>query len=143
MTARRSDSDRVLPIVQFIRDAIHTLERREGRSLSLREIAERRGVKYSTLRRYQDVRLAPLRISARPQTIDDLALALDVPKSAVVEAFQLSTVHHYSGGKTKTGRVSIATLDALTESEQRRELAGILKWARGKGLLTEGTDPDA
>lgn len=139
MTGRRADSDRVLPIVSLVRGAITAMERREGRHLPLREIAERRGVKYGTLRRYQDPRLEPLRVPARPQTIDELALALDLPKSALVDAFERSTVHHYMSGGAGP-RVSIAALDALDEAAQRRELDTILGWARSKGLLSDEPD---
>jgi transcriptional regulator with XRE-family HTH domain len=132
----------VLPVVQLVREAIAAMERREGHHLSLREIAERRGVSYGTLRRYQDVRLAPLRVPARPQTINELALALDLPKSALVDAFERSTIHHYTSGGKPGPRVSIAALDALDEADQRRELALVLKWAKSKGLLAAGTDAD-
>jgi hypothetical protein len=134
---RRPDSDRVLPIVRLVQEAKAAIEKREGRAIPLRELAQMTGIKYGTLRRYHDPELPPLLITARQQTIDVLSLGLDVPRSKVSDAFDRSRLIHYGKTDPEPGEtaVSFVTLEKLDEEQQRAVIDDVLAWAREKGYV--------
>lgn len=83
------DSPSMLPLVALVRAKV------ADSGKSLRNFAEDRGVPYSTVRRYADKRLGPLRQPPRAETLRDLAQALDEPLSVVQRAADRSVDRRY------------------------------------------------
>lgn len=119
MVQRHSQPDDVLPIVKLVREKVDASE------WSLRTYAQMRGVAYSTLRRYYDKNLSPLRQPPRRETLRELALALDVPLGEVEQAALESLSYRSSPVKLEpraTNNQSRPAGDIIAAIEQNDEL---------------------
>ena len=114
MGERKADAMQVLPIVALVRERIAA-----SGIPSMRELAEKRGVSYSTLQRYSNPNLKPLRSGLRQETMKELALALDVPVSRVQQASDKSVDRVYLAGDDST-MVIIGALEELDEKTRRK-----------------------
>lgn len=90
-------SQDVLPIVQLVREKV------ADSGLSLRAFAQQRRIPYSTVRYYNDKRLAPLSQPPRKETLRELALALDVPLGEVEQAALESLSYRAAPAKLEPG----------------------------------------
>lgn len=102
------DSDEVLPLVRLVREKV------AASGLSLRAFATARDAKYSTLRRYHDEKLKPLKQPPRAHVLQDLAEALRVSPAVVQRAADHSVKRDYRHDDRGDVRAaSIADDDAL------------------------------
>lgn len=111
----------MLPIVKLVRQRV------AASGLPLRRLAAERGVSYSTLRVYNDPKLAPLKTGLRPDTLRHLALGLDLPLSEVQRAADASVERLYSREIAPDATALMASIGHLSQQEQDETVAELLK----------------
>ena len=104
------DGDGMIPLVVLVRRAVH------DSGLGLNEFAKQRRMSYSTLQRYHNPELGPLKSSLRRETIETLARALNVPMSEVERAADDSVGRVYRQ-HIDTATVTLASLRAMEPAE--------------------------
>lgn len=137
MARKQEHSDDMLPIVRLVTERVA----RSG--MSIRGYAESRGIPYSTLRLYSQKALPPLAQPPRRETLDTLALALDLPVSEVERAADASVARVYRQTSVDQNlsvlTTSTVALGSLSEEEQRRHVAETIAWAKARGLLPDSS----
>lgn len=121
MRAQGSDAESVLPLVRLVR------ERVAASGLTLRSFATERGIKYGTLRRLYDKNREPFAQGLKPDTLKDLALALDLPLSQVQKAHDASVGRVYEQRTAPDVQTFVASLRELTPQEQAATKAELLR----------------
>lgn len=112
MVSKPLNTDAVpLPLVRLVREVV------DASGLSIKDFAHARALPYSTLRRYTDRTLQPLSQPPRPDTLRQLALALDVPLSKVQRAADASVGRLYDRVVNPNAQAIIASANEMTEQE--------------------------
>lgn len=117
MPAKKADPPNMLPLVRLVRERVALS------GMKLRPLAQQRGVSYSTLRVYHDPNLPPLKQPPRPETMRDLALALDVPLSEVQRAADASVGRVYRQEAGPDVTAFVASLQELPPQQRARDVA--------------------
>jgi hypothetical protein len=130
----------MLPIVKLIREAKVDLQRQEGRRLTIGELANRSGMKSTVLARYHARGLTALRLAPHPRTVENIAVALTLPRDRVAAAFESSCTYIDRRRSAVPTAPPFELLKHMRGDEQQRAFEDFLAAA---GLLPERHQPRA
>lgn len=120
MGTKGADAAGMTPLAQLVVDTM----RRRGWSM---QQVEARGISHSSLHRFTQ----PVAYSQTPRkaSLEKLALVLDLPLSQVQKAAMQSVGYVYSEAATPDTTAIIASLNELTEQQQKDAAAQLAAWA--------------